>query len=126
MGADSNERIDTLLVPHHPDPLFLQHTSTDLAHLIILWLPCNKLLQGFIQNPREKKAQRSHSNTTKEGSKAAPPHKTQQAPSRYTLFSRRGPCCSGHAASSPSLSNLIRSANDYRVVDILMEKIGQT
>src|SRR5262249_27605723 len=118
MGADSYESIDTLLVPHHPYPLFLQHAGTDLAHLIILGVPSNKLLQGFIHNTREKKPQQSDRKTTKEVSKAAPSYKTQQAPPRDTLCPRRGPYCSGHEASSPSLSNLIRSANDYSTNDL--------
>src|SRR5262249_16500707 len=112
MGTDRYERIDPLLVTHHPDPLFLQHARADLAHLIIFWPPGNKLLQGFIQDAREKKAQRGHRDATPESSKAAPPHKTQQAPPRDTLFSCRGPYRSGHEASSPSFYNLTRSANN--------------
>src|SRR5712691_4875089 len=87
MCADSYEGIDTLLVAHHPYPLFLQHARTDLAHLIILWPPCNKLLQGFIQDARKEKTQRCQRDAAKKGSKATPPYKTQQAPPRDVLFS---------------------------------------
>ncbi len=56
MCADSYESIDTLLVAYHPYPLLLQHARADLAYLIVLWLTRNKLLQRFIQDPREEKA----------------------------------------------------------------------
>ena len=56
MCADSYERIDALLVAYHPYPLLLQHARADLAYLIVLWPTRNKLLQRFIQDPREEKA----------------------------------------------------------------------
>jgi hypothetical protein len=56
MCADSYESIDTLLIAYHPYPLFFQHASADLAYLIVLWLTRNKLLQRFVQDPREEKA----------------------------------------------------------------------
>jgi len=56
MGAGSKERIDALLIAHHPYPLLRQHAGADLAHLIVLWLTRSKFLQRFVQDPREEKA----------------------------------------------------------------------
>jgi hypothetical protein len=103
MRADGDECVYALTIADHPYALLFQHTSTDFSDLIILWFPGNKLLQRFIQNPREEKSQRAEGNPPKKSREASPADEIHKAPPRDTPFPYRGIRICGHQTESPFL-----------------------
>jgi hypothetical protein len=96
MRTDGDHGVYPLAVANDPHPLFFLQPRTHLAHLVIRRYPGLKLLGGFIQNPREEKAERGDEAATPEGRETAPPDIVEETAAGAMTLRRSVLGCGNH------------------------------